>query len=113
MLDIPIKDYFRETRLFNSRLSIAVVVVSLLTFALIARLVYLQIINHRHYVTLSQENRIHPRPIPPVRGRVFDRHGAVLAENRPVFTWTRGDAALPTPFDVYGRKSAWRNSYAG
>lgn len=86
MLDIPIKDYFRETRLFSSRLSIAVVVVAALTFALLARLVYLQIINHRHYVTLSQENRIHPRPIPPVRGRIFDRNGTVLAENRPVFT---------------------------
>jgi penicillin-binding protein 2 len=86
MLDIPIKDYFRETRLFNSRLSIAVVVVATLTLALVARLVYLQIINHRHYATLSQENRIHPRPIPPVRGRIFDRHGAVMAENRPVFT---------------------------
>ena len=86
MLDIPLKDYFRETRLFNSRLSLAVVFVALLTLALVARLVYLQIINHRHYVTLSQENRIHPRPIPPVRGRIFDRHGAVLAENRPVFT---------------------------
>lgn len=86
MLDIPIKDYFRETRLFNSRLSIAVVVVAALTLALITRLVYLQIINHRHYATLSQENRIHPRPIPPVRGRIFDRYGTVLAENRPVFT---------------------------
>ncbi|MDX1488454.1 MAG: penicillin-binding protein 2, partial [Acidiferrobacterales bacterium] len=86
MLDIPIKDYFRETRLFSSRLSIAVVVVVALTLTLIARLVYLQIINHRHYATLSQENRIHPRPIPPVRGRIFDRNGTVLAENRPVFT---------------------------
>ncbi len=86
MLDIPIKDYFRETRLFNSRLSIAVMVVAALTLALIVRLVYLQIINHRHYATLSQENRIHPRPIPPVRGRIFDRYGTVLAENRPVFT---------------------------
>lgn len=86
MLDIPIKDYFRETRLFNSRLSVAVVVVSLLTIALLARLAYLQIISHRHYATLSQENRIHPRPIPPVRGRIFDRNGVVLAQSLPVFT---------------------------
>jgi penicillin-binding protein 2 len=86
MLDIPLKDYFRESRLFNSRLSMAVVVVTLLTLVLLARLVYLQIINHRHYATLSQENRIHPRPIPPVRGQILDRNGVVLAENRPVYT---------------------------
>lgn len=86
MLDIPIKDYFRETRLFNSRLSLAVVVVLLLTVALLARLVYLQIINYRHYATLSQENRIRPLPIPPVRGRILDRNGVVLAQSLPVFT---------------------------
>ena len=86
MLDIPLRDYFRETRVFTSRLAIAIVVVLLMTLTLVARLVYLQIINHRHFATLSQENRIHPRPIPPVRGRIFDRNGLVLAENLPVFT---------------------------
>ena len=86
MLDIPLKDYFRESRLFNSRLSIATVIVLLLTLALLARLVYLQVINYRHYATLSQENRIRPWPIPPVRGRILDRNGIVLAENLPVYT---------------------------
>ncbi len=86
MLDIPLKDYFRESRLFSSRLSVAVVVVLLLTLVLLARLVYLQIINYRYYATLSQENRIRPWPIPPVRGRILDRNGIVLAESQPVFT---------------------------
>ncbi|MFQ5755735.1 MAG: penicillin-binding protein 2 [Acidiferrobacterales bacterium] len=86
MLDIPLKDYFRETRLFDSRLSIAAVIVLLLTLALLARLVYLQVISYRHYATLSQENRIRPWPIPPVRGRILDRNGIVLAENLPVYT---------------------------
>ncbi|MFQ5994619.1 MAG: penicillin-binding protein 2 [Acidiferrobacterales bacterium] len=86
MLEIPLKDYFRETRVFQSRLSIAVVIVALLTLVLVARLVYLQLISYRHYATLSQENRIRPSPIPPVRGRIFDRNGVVLAENLPVFT---------------------------
>jgi penicillin-binding protein 2 len=86
MLDIPLKDYFRETRLFSSRLSMASLVVALLTLVLVARLVYLQIISYRHYATLSQANSIHPRPIPPVRGRIFDRNGVVLAENVPVYT---------------------------
>jgi penicillin-binding protein 2 len=86
MLDIPLKDYFRETRLFNSRLSIALVVVLLMVLVLVARLVYLQIINYGHYATLSQENRFYLRPIPPVRGEIRDRNGVVLAENLPVYT---------------------------
>lgn len=86
MLDIPIKDYFRETRLFSSRLSVAMACVAVLTLALMARLVYLQIISYRHYATLSQANTIQARPIPPVRGRILDRNGVVLAENMPVFT---------------------------
>lgn len=86
MLNIPLKDHFRETRLFDSRLSITAVIVLLLTLALLARLVYLQVISYRHYATLSQENRIRPWPIPPVRGRILDRNGIVLAENLPVYT---------------------------
>ncbi len=86
MLNIPIKDYFRETRLFNSRLSIAAVGVLILTLILLVRLVYLQIVSYRHYATLSQTNRIKPIPIPPVRGLILDRNGVVLAQNFPVYT---------------------------
>lgn len=86
MLNIPLKDYFRETGLYNSRLTFAAVVVLLLTLALLARLVYLQVISYRHYVTLSQANRIKPIPIQPVRGLILDRNGIILAQNFPVYT---------------------------
>ena len=86
MLDIPLRDYFRETRLFNRRVLVVVLGVAVLTVLLLARLVYLQVINYSHYATLSQENRINPVPIPPVRGLILDRHGVVLAENYSMFT---------------------------
>ncbi|MEK6550355.1 MAG: penicillin-binding protein 2 [Pseudomonadota bacterium] len=86
MLNIPIKDYFRETRLFHSRLAVAAVLAGLLILLLLARLVYLQLIAHRHYETLAQANRIRPIPIPPARGLILDRHGVVLAQNYPVYT---------------------------
>jgi len=86
MLNIPLKDYFRETRLFNARLTAAAVLVLGLTLILLVRLVYLQVVSHRHYVTLSQANRIKPIPIPPVRGLILDRYGTVLAQNLPVYT---------------------------
>lgn len=86
MLNIPLKDYFRESRLFNSRLSIAAVVMAILSLLLVARLGYLQLVSYRHYATLSQANRVRPIPIPPVRGLILDRHGVVLAQNFPVYT---------------------------
>ena len=86
MLNIPIKDHFRETRLFNARLSIIGIVVITLILALLARLVYLQVFAHRHYETLSQANRVKPVPIQPPRGMIFDRNGVILAQNYPVYT---------------------------
>jgi len=86
MLNIPIKDHFRETRLYNARLSVIGVIVVTLVFALILRLAYLQVFAHRHYETLSQANRIKPIPIQPPRGLILDRNGVILAQNYPVYT---------------------------
>ena len=86
MLDIPIKDHFRETRIFAQRITVAAAVVVLLSLTLFSRLIYLQIISHSHYETLSQKNRINPIALPPVRGGITDRNGVVLAQNFSVYT---------------------------
>lgn len=85
-LDIPIKDSFRESRVFSSRLTITVIGIAILSLVLLARLVYLQIVSYGHYETLSQKNRINSLPLPPVRGLILDRNGVVLAQNFPVYT---------------------------
>ncbi|MHB8347215.1 MAG: penicillin-binding protein 2 [Acidiferrobacterales bacterium] len=86
MSGAPIKDYLRETHLINARISVMVALITILVLVLIGRLAYLQIVDHRHYMTLSNENSINPVPIAPVRGLIFDRNGVVLAENYPVMT---------------------------
>ncbi len=86
MLNIPLKDYFRETRIFNNRVIVVAVAIAALSLLLAVRLVWLQIFSHRHYETLSQANRIRPIPIPPPRGLILDRNGVVLAQNFPVYT---------------------------
>lgn len=86
MLNIPLKDYFRETHLFNNRVLIVAVVIAVLSLLVVVRLVWLQIASHRHYETLSQANRVRPVPIPPPRGLILDRNGVVLAQNYPVYT---------------------------
>ena len=85
-LDIPIKDHFRESRVFSSRLTITAVGIVILCLLLLVRLVYLQVVSYGHYETLSQKNRINSLPLPPVRGLILDRNGVVLAQNFPVYT---------------------------
>lgn len=86
MLNIPLKDHFRQTRIFNARLSIAASILLALALLLALRLGYLQLLAHSHFATLSQANRIRPVPIPPVRGLILDRNGVVLASSYPVYT---------------------------
>ena len=52
-------------------------------FGLLAvRLHKLQVIDGKRYKVLADENRISLRLVPPVRGRVFDRMGKLLAANK-------------------------------
>lgn len=83
---ITIKDHFRETEIFLQRVVFAGFVVLVLVLAVIARLAYLQLVEHDHYTTLSQSNRIHLLPVAPNRGLILDRDGVVLAQNYPTFT---------------------------
>ena len=83
---LTIKDHAHETRLFTQRAVIAFVVVVLILIGLISRLVYLQVLNHEHYETLSQSNRVKIVSVPPTRGLIYDRNGILLAENIPSFS---------------------------
>lgn len=85
MSRVPIKDYLNETQLIQRRLLFASVILVLLSGVLVYRLWYLQVHDYTHYTTLSKSNRIRLLPIPPVRGRIFDRLGHVLAQNVTVF----------------------------
>ena len=81
-----LKDHFHETQIFNQRVLIAGLIMFFLLILLLSRLIYLQISNQEHYATLSDNNRVSIRPIPPTRGLIFDRNGVLLAQNLPSFT---------------------------
>jgi len=51
-----------------------------------ARLFWIQIINGSYYKKLSEENRIKLISNPPIRGRLLDRNGVVLADNKLVYS---------------------------
>lgn len=73
----------------RSRYLTAVVVVLLGLLSL--RLFVMQIIKGAYYEELSRNNRIRILSIPAPRGKILDRNGIVLADNRPAFNVT----ALP------------------
>ncbi|MET0100573.1 MAG: penicillin-binding protein 2 [Sedimenticola sp.] len=83
MPQIALKDYLRESRLFQHRAITAAVGVILLLAFLLLRLVDLQIFSHSHFTTLSRDNRVKVQPIPPTRGLIYDRNGIILAQNLP------------------------------
>lgn len=86
MAHLGFKDYSRESIGYNSRIVVAGTLVFVLFFILVGRLVYLQVISHQHFTTLSQDNRVKLIPLPPTRGLIYDRNGVPLAENRPAFS---------------------------
>ncbi len=52
------------------------------------RMRYMQVDQADQFRLLAEENRINIRLIPPSRGRIFDRTGAVVAENAPSYRIT-------------------------
>ncbi|MFL2500101.1 MAG: penicillin-binding protein 2 [Porticoccaceae bacterium] len=86
MRDIAISDRQQEQRIFSTRVVLSLCIVLGLTSVVLYRYFDLQINRHLDYVTNSNKNRIHIRSIAPTRGLIFDRHGQLLADNRPAFT---------------------------
>jgi len=74
-----------RTKVFNRRGIILAGGQAALLSALVGRMYYLQVIESDRYRMLAEENRINLRLLPPPRGRILDRFGAPLANNRQNF----------------------------
>jgi penicillin-binding protein 2 len=81
-----LKNPERELQYFRRRMSIAGVIIIVGFGGLLGRFVYLQLIEHQHYQTLAESNRIAIVPIVPNRGVVTDRNGVVLAQSYSAYT---------------------------
>ena len=75
-----------ETPGLRRRFIISSMIVAGIFFVLALRLWHLQILGADHYRELSERNRIRYVAIQAPRGAIFDRHGALLVDNRPAFT---------------------------
>jgi len=81
-----IRDYHAESALFSRRAIVAFFGIVTLMGALLLNLYNIQVNQYQDYKTRSNDNRIKVVPIAPNRGLIYDRNGALLAENRPVFS---------------------------
>ena len=84
--NFTLKDTEEESRLVRLRVYSAVVIIILIVMVLVARLFYLQVIRHDHFITLSQSNRVKVLPIAPIRGLIFSRNNVLVADNQPSFS---------------------------
>jgi penicillin-binding protein 2 len=81
-----LRNYDRELRAFQLRLGVAGLAVLLAFGLLLARFVWLQVLQYDAYSAKADENRIAIVPLPPNRGLVLDRNGEVLARNYLAYT---------------------------
>jgi len=72
----------QEISQFRGRLWWALLLIVLVFVGLVSRLIYLQVVQHDHYVTESDDNRQQLQAIAPKRGLIYDTNGVLLAGNR-------------------------------
>lgn len=82
----PLADPKGQKRLFNYRVLFAALGVIVLFMAVIARLVQLQLFDHKDYAQAARANRVRVQSVPPPRGLIYSRSGKLLAENIPGYT---------------------------
>ena len=78
---LSIKTDRDEQQLFNVRVIIAAILILLAMLGIIARAYQLQVVEHGKYAELSREHYQKRIPIPPNRGQIYDRNGALLADS--------------------------------
>ncbi len=86
ILGRTLPDPRRELTVFRNRLMATAVVILVAFGVLLARLIWLQVVEREYYHTLAEANRISVVPVVPNRGLILDRNGVVLAANYSAYT---------------------------
>jgi len=81
-----LRNHERELHQFHLRIGIAGVAVVIFFGLLAARFVFLQVLQHEHYASKAEDNRISIVPVTPNRGLIVDRNGIVMARNYSGYT---------------------------
>jgi penicillin-binding protein 2 len=82
---MPLSNPDQRNRSFRFRLGIATVLMLLAIFAVVLRVMDLEILHFSKFRTLAYDNHVALVPVAPPRGLVLAEHGEVLAENQPTY----------------------------
>ena len=82
---IILSDVNARQSVFHRRTFLLGGAIALGVSTLAGRLAYLQLVENARYAKLSTSNQFNFRLVPPPRGLITDRNGAILATNRPNF----------------------------
>ena len=70
-------------KIILKRQPLVLIIFSSFSFLLILfRLIFLQVLNYESFKKMSDENRIRLIATQPIRGRILDKNGYVLADSR-------------------------------
>jgi penicillin-binding protein 2 len=83
---MPLKDFYEDKRFVQSRIVVIRVVAILVFLFLLAGLWNLQILQRSYYKELAEKNQIRSITLVAPRGKILDRNGQIIVDNRPSFT---------------------------
>ena len=78
-------DECEERRQTERRLGILRLITLAIFTLFVARLYWMQVVNHEAYAEMALRNRLRRLPIKAPRGRILDRNGIALVGNRPSY----------------------------
>jgi penicillin-binding protein 2 len=78
-------DGYEESRQIERRLDVLRLISLAIFLLFVARLYWMQVINHETYAEMALQNRLRRLPIKAPRGRILDRSGIALADSRPSY----------------------------
>ena len=85
----------QELERFHGRLRFAGALVLVCFGLLLARFIWLQLVQYKYYQTRAEENRISLVPVTPNRGLIVDRNGVVMARSYSAYTIEVTPSAVP------------------
>ena len=106
------------------RQSLVLLIFSSISFLLILfRLIFLQLLNFESFKKMSDENRIRLIASQPIRGRILDKNGYVLADSRVKYSliikpqsikknnWEKHKSSISNLLNVYSNVIQKKYSY--
>lgn len=86
-----------------------------MSMVLCGRLVYLMLFEGKYYETQAKDLQQRERKIKAARGKILDRNGVVLADNKSVCTISviHNQIKEPEAGHCHARKGAWNSGRKG